>query len=80
MLSQLSYPPAPAIFAYEGPAVKGFMPFKGLGGSPNRSFRFFLCYQENWCAVRTLQHLVGQAQMPFTLFALSPFTLFPLII
>jgi hypothetical protein len=41
---------------------------------------FFLRYEENWCAVRTLQHLVGQAQMHFTLFALSPFTLFPLII
>jgi len=28
MLSQLSYPPAPVIFAYEGPAVKGNNPLE----------------------------------------------------
>ena len=41
MLSQLSYPPAPVIFAYGGPAVKGEYASRRAFGAGSWSVRVF---------------------------------------
>ena len=61
MLSQLSYPPAPVIIAYGGPAVKGFMPFPPWRRAETGRAAFFYVIRENGglCAAYSTLFLMG---------------------